>query len=323
MIKKNILITGCAGFIGFHVSEYFLKKKIKVFGIDNLNNYYDVNLKKNRLKLLKDYKNRFSFFKKNLLDIKSLENIIVKNNIKTIIHLAAQAGVRDSITNPKKYFDNNVLAFFNVLEICRKFGINLIYASSSSVYGEEKPMLEIKETKPIQFYAATKKNNEIMASVYSKLYNLNTIGLRFFTVYGPYGRPDMSYYKFSKKLFQNKSIEIYNNFNHSRDFTFISDVTKLIYKCYLKINKSKKRNDLIYNVGSGKSIKLNILVKLLEKNFRKKFKINTLTKQTGDINDTLAKIGKAKKDFGYKPSISFSNGIKQFTNWFNSYHKKL
>ena len=200
MIKKNILITGCAGFIGFHTSEYFIKKKIKVIGCDNLNNFYDVNLKKDRLKLLKTHKKNFKFYKIDLQNIKNLEKVIYKNKIKTVIHLAAQAGVRDSIDYPKKYFDNNVIVFFNILEICRKFNVDVLYASSSSVYGEKKPMVENNRTKPIQFYAATKKTNETMASVYSKLYNFKSIGLRFFTVYGPYGRPDMSYYKFSKKL---------------------------------------------------------------------------------------------------------------------------
>ena len=323
MIKKNILITGCAGFIGFHTSEYFFKKKIKVIGCDNLNNFYDVNLKKDRLKLLKIHKKNFKFYKIDLQNIKNLEKVIYKNKIKTVIHLAAQAGVRDSIDYPKKYFDNNVIVFFNILEICRKFNVDLLYASSSSVYGEKKPMVENNRTKPIQFYAATKKTNETMASVYSKLYNFKSIGLRFFTVYGPYGRPDMSYYKFSKKIFQNKKIEIYNKFNHSRDFTYISDVTNLIFKCYLKIQKSKNIENQIYNVGSGKKISLNYLVKLLEKNFKKKFKIKLLNKQTGDIENTLANIQKAKEKLNYNPIIGFPIGIKKFTDWFNFYHKKL
>ncbi len=322
MIKKNILITGCAGFIGFHTSEYFIKKKIKVFGCDNLNDFYDVNLKKDRLKILKKYVKNFRFYKIDLQNSKKLEKIIYNNKIKTVIHLAAQAGVRDSINYPKKYFDNNVIVFFNILEICRKFNVDLIYASSSSVYGEKKPMVENNRVNPIQFYAATKKTNETMASVYSKLYNFNSIGLRFFTVYGPYGRPDMSYYKFSKKIFQNKKIDVYNNFKHSRDFTFISDVTNLIFKCYHKISKSKKIINKIYNVGSGKKTTLRKLVFLLEKNFMRKFKFKLHNKQPGDIEDTLANINKAKQELDYNPKIALSRGIQEFTNWFQLYHKK-
>ena len=318
----KILITGCAGFIGFHTVEKFLEKKLKVVGIDNLNNYYDIKLKKDRLKLLKKNNKDFLFIKKDIKSINFLKKIVKKNKISTIVHLAAQAGVRDSISNPKKYFDNNVIVFFNILEVCRKFKIKLIYASSSSVYGEEKPMKEETETKPIQFYAATKKTNETMAEVYSKLYHFNSIGLRFFTVYGPYGRPDMSYYQFSKMLLNNKKINIHNKFNHSRDFTYISDVTNFIYKCYLNIKKNKKIRNSIYNVGNGKKISLKSLVFLLEKNFKKKFKVNLLDKQTGDIKDTLADITKAKKDLEFKQKISFMQGIKKFTTWFNLYHKK-
>lgn len=322
MKKQNLLITGCAGFIGFHTSKYFIKKKIKVIGIDNINSYYDINLKKDRLNILKKEKNNFRFYKIDLLEKKKLKKIIVDNNIVSIINLAAQAGVRDSIKNPKKYFDNNVMGFFNILEVCKELKINLIYASSSSVYGEEKPMKETKELKPIQFYAVTKKINEEMAKVYSKLYKLKTIGLRFFTVYGSYGRPDMSYYKFSKKLFQKKTIEIYNNFKHSRDFTHVADVTKFIYGCYLKINKKKEIINNIYNVGSGKKTTLKQLVYLLEKNFNKKFKIKTLKKQTGDIENTLANISKARKELNYNPEISYSDGVKEFVDWFKLYHHK-
>ena len=322
MKQKNLLITGCAGFIGFHLSKYFIKKNIYVTGLDNLNDYYDVNLKKNRLNILKKEKKNFRFYKIDLIEKKKLRQIIIKNNVGTIINLAAQAGVRDSIKNPKKYFDNNVAGFFNVLEVCKELKINLIYASSSSVYGEEKPMKESKELKPIQFYAVTKKINEEMANVYSKLYRLKTIGLRFFTVYGSYGRPDMSYYKFSKKLFQKKKIEIFNNFKHSRDFTHITDVTKLIYKCYLKINKKEKIINHIYNVGSGKKTSLKQLVLLLEKNFNTNFKIKTLVKQAGDIEDTLSNISKARKELNYNPEISFTDGIKEFTDWFKFYHRK-
>ena len=318
----STLITGCAGFIGFHAAKTYLNKNRKIIGLDNLNNYYSVKLKRDRLKLLTKNKKNFKFYKCDLLNFKKLDEIVKKNKIKFIIHLAAQAGVRDSIKNPKKYFDNNVVVFFNILEICKKYKLNLIYASSSSVYGEEKPMREKTEAMPIQFYAATKKTNETMAKVYNNLYRIKSIGLRFFTVYGPYGRPDMSYYKFSKKIFQNKKIDVYNNFKHSRDFTFISDVINLILKCHYKISKSKKKINEIYNVGSGKKTTLRKLIYLLEKNFMKKFKFKLYNKQLGDIEDTLANIKKAKKELDYNPKISFSRGIQEFTNWFQLYYKK-
>lgn len=318
----TILITGCAGFIGFHTSKEFLNKNKKVIGIDNLNNYYSTKLKKNRLRLLKKNNKKFIFYKCDLLNFKRLNEIIKRNKIRFIIHLAAQAGVRDSIHNPKKYFNNNVIGFFNILEICKKNNLNLIYASSSSVYGEEKPMNEKTEAIPIQFYAATKKTNETMAKVYSNLYGFKSVGLRFFTVYGPYGRPDMSYYKFSLKLFQNKKIDVYNNFKHSRDFTFIDDVVNLIFKCKNKIDRNKKYISKIYNVGSGKKTSLKALVNLLEKNFKKNFKVKLHNKQLGDIENTLANISLAKKELGYNQKISFSKGIKKFSDWFKRYYKK-
>jgi len=238
---KKILITGCAGFVGFNLSIFLLKKGFKIIGIDSLNNYYSVKLKRDRLNNLKKFKN-FKFIKNNLLNLNLISKIIQKNKISNVIHLAAQAGVRLSILNPKKYFDNNVITFFNILEAAR---INeckkIIFASSSSVYGEVSniPIKENKFTNPIQFYATTKVCNEQMAKVYSKIYKMKIIGLRFFTVYGPWGRPDMAYYNFATNILKDRKIDLYNNGLHKRDFTYIDDVTNSIY---LILTKNPKKN---------------------------------------------------------------------------------
>ena len=237
----KILVTGCAGFIGFHLSNYLLKNNYDIIGIDNLNKYYDVNLKKNRLKLLKNYKN-FQFIKFDLINKSKLDTIIKKYNIKYIIHLAAQAGVRYSLKNPKTYFKNNLEVFFNIIESSREKKIkHLIFASTSSVYGENKkfPSNEYDNTNnPISLYAATKKSNEILAYAYSSTYKLPSTALRFFTVYGPFGRPDMALFKFTKNILENKKIELYNNGYHSRDFTYIDDIVEGIVSV---IKKPKKK----------------------------------------------------------------------------------
>ncbi len=271
---KKILITGCAGFVGFNLSKYLLKKGFKVIGIDNLDNYYSVKLKRDRLNNLTKFKN-FKFIKNNLLNLKLISKIIVKNKISNVVHLAAQAGVRLSISNPKKYFDNNVITFFNILEAgrineCKK----IIFASSSSVYGEvnNKPIKENILTNPIQFYATTKVCNEQMGKVYSKIYNMKIIGLRFFTVYGPWGRPDMAYYNFATKILKEKKIDLYNNGQHKRDFTYIDDVTNSIYLILTKNPKKNKSNYRIYNIANSNSNPLLKLVSELKKKFTKKSK---------------------------------------------------
>ena len=315
---SNILITGCCGFIGYHTSIFFLRKGYKVFGIDNLNNYYDIKLKKKRLDFLKIKKN--FYFKKKDINNCNLLNFVKKKKIQIIIHLAAQAGVRTSIDKPKIYFDSNISGFFNILEITKLLKIKLIYASSSSVYGNSKPMTETNTTKPIQFYATTKKCNELMAEVYSKIYKIPLIGLRFFTVYGNFGRPDMSYYKFSDLLRKKRAISVFNRFNHSRDFTHIDDVVNCIFLAFKKIKSRSFKGNQIFNVGSGKRIKLITLIKLLEKNFQSKFKIKILSKQVGDIGDTIANIDKAKKILNYKPNQNFEKKIKDFCDWYKKYY---
>ena len=319
----KILVTGCAGFIGFHLSYYLLNKNIYVIGIDNINDYYDINLKKNRLKLLKEYKN-FSFNKFDLINKKKLDLIVKKNRIKIIIHLAAQAGVRYSIQNPETYFKNNTEVFFNILEASRLYKINhLLFASTSSVYGENFniPSAENFNTdKPLSIYAATKKSNEVMAYSYSNIFNLPCTGLRFFTVYGPYGRPDMALFKFTKNILENKKIELFNNGNHARDFTYIDDVINGIFSI---INKPKKHKIPynIFNIGNKNSKKLKEYIKCIEINLGLKAKIKKLPLQKGDIKKTHSDIAKLNLYAGYNPRISIEVGIKKFIDWYKEYYK--
>jgi len=321
----KILVTGCAGFIGFHLCNFLLKKNIKVIGIDNINDYYDTGLKKNRLKILRDNKN-FLFSKFDLINKKKLNLIVKKNSIKIIIHLAAQAGVRYSIKNPNSYFKNNLEVFFNILEISRVYKINhLIFASTSSVYGENLnyPSEENFNTdEPLSFYAATKKSNEILAYSYSNIFNLPCTGLRFFTVYGPYGRPDMALFKFTKNILENKKIELFNNGNHARDFTYIDDVINGIF---LIINKPKKNYKPfnILNIGNGNSRKLKEYIKLIEQNLGLKAKIKKLPLQKADIKKTHSDITKFNLYTGYKPKVSIEVGIKKFIDWYKEYYKYI
>ncbi|MDC2978535.1 NAD-dependent epimerase/dehydratase family protein [Pelagibacteraceae bacterium] len=319
----NILITGVAGFIGYHVAKKILKNNNKVIGIDNINNYYDVNLKKNRIKELKKNK-KFFFYKVDIIQYKKLNSIIKNNQIKIIIHLAAQAGVRYSIKNPQTYFKSNLEGFFNILETSRYNKIkHLIYASTSSVYGDTKkfPLSETESTdRPLSFYAATKKSNEIMAHSYSYIYKLPSTGVRFFTVYGPFGRPDMALFKFTKNIIKNNPIELYNKGNHLRDFTYIDDIVDGIYSL---INKQSQKTTPyeIFNIGNGTPKKLLDYLKYIEKNLNKKSKIKRLPLQVGDILKTHSNINKLKKYTGYNPKTNIDNGIKKFIEWFKDYYK--
>ena len=318
----KILITGCAGFIGFHLTKFLTSKKISIIGIDNLNNYYDVNLNKNRLKLLKENK-KFTFYKTDILNKQKLNNIVRKNKIKIIVHLAAQAGVRYSIENPKTYHKNNLEGFFNILEISKENKIkHLIFASTSSVYGESSnfPLNENENTsKPLSFYAATKKSNEVMAHSYSYIYKLPCTAVRFFTVYGPYGRPDMALFKFTKNILENRKIELYNNGKHLRDFTYIDDITKGIFSIINKPNKDKVPYN-IFNIGNGKSRKLIDYLFFIEKKLGKKAIVKKLPLQKGDIIKTHSDIKLLKKFSNYKPKIDIEEGVSKFIDWFIDYY---
>ena len=320
----NILVTGCAGFIGYHQSILLLKsKKNKIFGLDNLNNYYDTNLKKDRISNLNQYKN-FKFYKSDICNNKKLNSIIKKNNIKYIIHLAAQAGVRHSFKNPKSYLVNNIDGFFSILETSRKNNIkHLIFASTSSVYGDSKkfPNKEDDNTdKPLSFYAASKKSNEVMAYSYSNIYKIPITALRFFTVYGPMGRPDMSLFKFTKSIINSKKIDLYNYGIHERDFTYIEDVTISINKLLKKPSKMKIPYNC-FNIGSNRPKKLNYFIQLIEKNLNFKAKKNFLPMQLGDVYKTHADNKKLNKYINFKPKVSIDSGIKNFIKWFLNYYK--
>ena len=317
----NVLITGCAGFIGFHLTSKILNK-YNVVGIDNLNDYYDPNIKKDRLKILKKEKN-FKFYKSDITNLISLKRIIKKHKIRYIIHLAAQAGVRYSINHPEKYVSSNLVGFFNVLEVARLFKVkHLIFASTSSVYGDNKkfPLKENYDTdKPLSFYAATKKSNEVMAHAYSNIYKLPCTGLRFFTVYGPMGRPDMSLFKFSNAMIKNKKIELYNKGNHYRDFTYVDDIVISISKLLTNPSNSQIPYD-IFNIGSSKPYYLKKFLSLIEENLSKKAKIKFLKIQQGDVHKTHADINKLKEKIKYSPKTNIKTGIKLFIDWYKTYY---
>tara|TARA_B100000401_G_scaffold115197_1_gene75177 strand:+ start:2462 stop:3427 length:966 start_codon:yes stop_codon:yes gene_type:complete len=319
----NILITGCAGFIGFHLSFKLLKNKnCKVIGVDNIDNYYDVNLKKKRLKELNKNK-KFSFYKINITNNNKVSDLFKKKSIDCVIHLAAQAGVRYSIEDPSKYLDTNIVGFFNIMEQCKENKIrHFLFASTSSVYGDNKnfPLQEHDiNNKPLSFYAATKLSNEVMAYSYSNIYRLPITGLRFFTVYGPFGRPDMALYKFAKAIKESKFIKLFNGGNHIRDFTYIDDVVSAII--LLIKNPPKKRIPYeIYNIGSSRPETLRNYLSKLENLLGKKAKIKKLKLQKGDVLKTHASISKLKNKTKFKVKFDISSGISKFVDWFNKYY---
>jgi UDP-glucuronate 4-epimerase len=325
---KNILVTGAAGFIGFHLTEKLLKNKsLNVFGIDNIDDYYDVKLKKSRLKILKKNK-RFFFYKLDISNQNKIEPIFKKFKFYKVINLAAQAGVRFSISNPDSYFKSNVLGFYNILKLCVRYKIqHLIYASTSSVYGDTNkiPFKESDDTsKPIQFYAATKKSNEVMAYSFSSIYKLPTTGLRFFTVYGPWGRPDMALFKFTENILNDKSIPIFNFGKHNRDFTFVDDIVSGILKIFNSV--PKKKNGIsaeVFNIGRGKKEKLLDYIGIIKKTLNKSYKAQFLKKQKGDIHETQGDISKIKKEFKYSPKTNINVGIPKFINWYKKFYKKI
>ena len=330
-----LLVTGSAGFIGYSVCLKLLENGNKVIGIDNHNNYYDPKLKEDRLKILESYSN-YRHFRIDISSKQSLDKIFKENAIKKVINLAAQAGVRYSIENPLEYINSNICGFANILECCRSYKIeHLVYASTSSVYGANTklPFSEHDSANhPLSIYAASKKSNELMAHSYSYLYKLPTTGLRFFTVYGPWGRPDMALFKFTKNILEDKAIEVFNSGKHTRDFTYIDDIVGGIIKTLeipATINQEWDSNNpdsasskapwRIYNIGNNRQVKLMDYIFALEKTLGKKAKINFLPLQLGDVPDTYANVDNLKKEFNYKPSTSIIQGVQNFVKWYKEY----
>ncbi|WP_188205308.1 SDR family NAD(P)-dependent oxidoreductase [Desemzia incerta] len=337
MTQEKILVTGAAGFIGMHVSESLLKKGHQVIGADVLNDYYDVNLKLERLNKLKDNE-LFTFIKMDISDKEKLEETFEKYRPTIVINLAAQAGVRYSIENPDVYIQSNIIGFFNILEACRRFPVDhLLYASSSSVYGSNKKV-PFEETdfvdNPVSLYAATKKSNELMAHTYSHLYNIPATGLRFFTVYGPMGRPDMAYFGFTDKYFNNEPIHIFNNgdFNNDlyRDFTYIDDIVTGISRLLNQppVKKPDQAPHSVFNIGNNNPEKLMVFINSLEQALSNSLgrevefeKIYEPIKQ-GDVPATYASTDKLQKEIGFKPETTIQEGLQKFTDWYVDYYNK-
>lgn len=324
--SNNIyMITGAAGFIGYHLSKRLLDAGAKVIGFDVMNDYYDVALKEYRLKFLKEYEG-FTFVKGDIADKDALVKVFEEYKPDVVMNLAAQAGVRYSIENPDAYVQANLVGFANLLECCRHYPVkHLVYASSSSVYGgnEKVPFsTEDKVDRPVSLYAATKKANELMAYSYSKLYGMKTTGLRFFTVYGPMGRPDMAAYKFALKMMKGESIEIYNHGDMERDFTYIDDIVTGVFNI---LNNPPEADELgacykIYNIGNNNPVKLMDFVAVLEKSLGIEAKKEFLPMQAGDVPRTYADVSELMKDFDFKPDTSIEEGLGNFAKWFLEYH---
>lgn len=323
--KYVYLITGAAGFIGYHLSKRLLEAGAKVIGYDNMNDYYDVSLKEHRLEGLNAY-DRFEFVKGDLADKETLENVFKDYNPDVVVNLAAQAGVRYSIENPDAYIQSNLVGFANILECCRHYPVeHLLYASSSSVYGgNEKIPFSTDDPvdRPVSLYAATKKSNELMAYSYSKLYGMKTTGLRFFTVYGPLGRPDMAAYKFALKIMKDEPIQIYNHGNMERDFTYVDDIVTGIYNilCNPPMPDSLGACYKVYNIGNHSPVKLMEFVSILEEKLGKEAKKEFLPMQPGDVLRTYADVSELMKDFDFNPDTSLEKGLEEFADWFLKYY---
>ena len=330
---KTILITGAAGFIGSNLSRALVSEN-KIIGFDNVNDYYDVNLKEYRLAQLNNHPN-FTFIKGDLADKQAVNAIFEQYKLDIVVNLAAQAGVRYSIDNPQAYIDSNMIGFFNILEACRNYPVaHLVYASSSSVYGSNKKVpysVEDKVDNPVSLYAATKKSNELMAHAYSKLYDIPATGLRFFTVYGPAGRPDMAYFKFTNKLVKGEKIQIYNFGDMYRDFTYIDDIVTGVINV---MNKAPEPNEegvkyKVYNIGNNNPESLMDFVNTLEEKLMKYGIIDTkaekelLPMQPGDVYQTYADVSELERDFGFKPSTSLAEGLDHFAKWYKDFYKTV
>ena len=332
----KILVTGAAGFIGAALSLRLLERGDEVVGIDNLNDYYDINLKIARLERLKGYE-KFKFIKLDISNRQAIEALFIKEQFQRVMHLAGQAGVRYSITNPHAYIDSNIVGFMNILEGCRHNAVeHLAYASSSSVYGANTHMpfsVHDNVDHPVSLYAASKKANELMAHTYSHLYRLPTTGLRFFTVYGPWGRPDMSPILFARNILEGKPIDVFNYGNHRRDFTYIDDIVEGVIRVIDKsatVNESWTGNTpdpgsslapyRVYNIGNNNPVHLLTFIETLENCLNKKAIKNLLPLQPGDVPDTYADVSELVNDFGYKPETKLETGIGHFVDWYKAFY---
>lgn len=334
----SILITGAAGFIGYHLSSRLLAKGFHVVGIDNLNDYYDVRLKRDRLSLLKK-NNNFTFYETDLADAQKLQGVFKRERLNIVINLAAQAGVRYSLSNPHSYVHSNLVGFLNVLEACRYYPIDhLIFASSSSVYGANTSTpFSTKDSvdHPVSLYAATKKSNELMAHTYSYLFNIPTTGLRFFTVYGPWGRPDMAYFSFTKNIIEEQPIKVFNNGDMRRDFTYVDDIVEGIVRLLdrpptnnIEWNPSEPDPSSsnapykLYNIGNNNPVSLIYFIKTLEKVIGKQAIVHLHPMQPGDVKETYADITDLYEDVGFYPKTSIEEGLRKFVEWYRDYYGK-
>ena len=322
---EKILVTGGAGFIGFHLTKRLLDLNYEVMAIDNLNDYYDVKLKEERLRIL-EKNSSFSFRKIDISNKEELENIFKENNFDIVINLAAQAGVRYSIDHPDSYIVSNIIGFYNILECCRNYPVkHLLFASSSSVYGKNKKVpysTDDKVDQPVSLYAATKKSDELLAYAYSNLYDIKVTGLRFFTVYGPYGRPDMAYFSFTKNIIDDKEIKVFNKGDMYRDFTYIDDIVEgiieLLDKAPLKDENGVSYK--IYNIGNNHPVKISKFIEILEKEIGKEAKKVYLPMQPGDVYQTYADITDLTKETGFVPKTSLEEGLNKFVNWYKEFY---
>lgn len=341
-MKKNILVTGAAGFIGANLVKELLKTTDdKIIGIDNLNDYYDVSLKEYRLKEIEALNKDFTFIKGNIADKELINSLFEEYHFNIVVNLAAQAGVRYSITNPDVYIESNIIGFYNILEACRHYPVDhLVYASSSSVYGSNKKVpysTEDKVDNPVSLYAATKKSNELFAHAYSKLYNIPSTGLRFFTVYGPAGRPDMAYFSFTNKLIKGETIKIFNYGNCKRDFTYVDDIVKGIKLVMNKAPEKKIGEDglpippyAVYNIGNNNPENLLDFVQILSeelvnagvlpKDYNFEAHKELVPMQPGDVPITYADTSALERDFGFKPSTSLREGLREFAKWYKKFY---
>lgn len=322
---KKVLVTGAAGFVGFHCSKFLLEKNINVFGIDNLNNYYEVSLKEARLAQLEAF-DKFQFQRVELNNFENLKLLFETFKPEVVIHLAAQAGVRYSLQNPLTYADSNLSGFVNILECCRHYAVkHLVFASSSSVYGANTkvPFSESDAVDcPISLYAATKRANELMAYTYSHLFKIPTTGLRFFSVYGEWGRPDMAYFKFTKAILNNEPIDVFAEGNLERDFTYVGDVINAIHRILYVLPEEKNNAPYkIYNIGNHEPCSVKYFIQVLEKLLGKQAVINYLPMQDGDVPKTYADISAIKEAINFTPETSLESGLQRFVNWYKDYLK--